>query len=219
MSSSWYNYVDVIYYINLDHRQDRRKEFLEEMERMGVPSNKIIRVPAIYKPQQGDWGCSLSHVNTIEIFQMSVHKNCIVFEDDFMFVRDISHINHVFYQMFEESNVPYDMCMLSYNIAPESIIPTTYPFLTKGLAAHTTSGYMIHQEFSDSLLHNFSEGATLIEKSYEFGSSMEIQHHLCIDQYWNKLLKHSNWYLFTDRIGIQRKSYSDIEEEITDYGI
>ena len=215
----WYEYVDVIYYINLDHREDRSKEFLGEMKRMGVPHEKIVRVQGVYKPKQGDWGCSLSHVNTIEVFQMSGHKNCIVFEDDFLFVRDISHINHVFYQLFEEHNVPFDMCMLSYNIAPEYRIPSTYPFLMKGLAAHTTSGYMIHQDFSEKLLHNFREGSLLIEHSYEFGSSMEIQHHLCIDQYWNKLLKHSNWYLFTDRIGIQRKSYSDIEEEITDYGI
>ena len=220
MSKHWHEYIDVIYYINLDHREDRRIEFLGEMERMGVPSEKIIRIPAVYKPKQGDWGCSLSHVNTIDVFQMSGHKNCIVFEDDFMFVRNIIDINHVFYQMFEEHSIPYNICMVSYNIFPEYLIETEYPFLmTASKASQTTSGYIIHQDFSDSLLQNFTESASLIEKSYEFGKSMEIQHHFCIDQYWNKLLVDSKWYLFTDRIGIQRKSYSDIEEEIADYGI
>ena len=42
-SKQWHEYVDVIYYINLDIREDRKEEFLEEMRRMGVPLNKIVR--------------------------------------------------------------------------------------------------------------------------------------------------------------------------------
>jgi hypothetical protein len=215
----WHEYVDVMYYINLDHREDRRNEFLEEMERMNVPSDKIVRIPAVYKPKQGDWGCSLSHINTLEVFKMSGHKNCIIFEDDFTFVRNLDQINTVFQELFE-SDISFDICMLSYNIFPDYLIETTYHFLMKAIrASQTTSGYMITQEFTDKLLSNYIESASLIEKSYEFGKSYEIQHFFCIDQYWNKVIEDSNWYLITDRIGVQRKSYSDIEEEIADYGI
>ena len=60
----WHTHIDIIYYINLDHREDRKTQFLQEMAKAGVPPDKIVRISAVPKPGQGDWGCSLSHLNT-----------------------------------------------------------------------------------------------------------------------------------------------------------
>ena len=56
------DYVDVIYYINLDNRTDRNEEFLKEMEKLNIPEEKIMRIPAIYNKERGHVGCALSHV-------------------------------------------------------------------------------------------------------------------------------------------------------------
>ena len=208
-TTNWHEYVDIIYYINLDHREDRRKEFLGEMERMGVPSEKIVRIPAVYKPKQGDWGCSLSHVKTMQMFQESSHTNCIVFEDDFMFTEDLGKVDSAF-QSFFSSKILYDVCMLSGSVIQSEEVPDTSIVLNL-LEAQTTSGYMVSRAYCPTLLANYQEGATLIEKSYqEKGKGVEIQHAFCVDQYWKRLQPLGNWYIFNPKLGKQRDSFSDI---------
>lgn len=215
----WHDLIDVMYYINLDHREDRRNEFLEEMNRMGVPSHKIVRVAAINKPKQGDWGCSLSHIKTMQMFQESSYTNCIVFEDDFMFtegifkggeiLQPVGTINSEF-QSFFSSKLPYDVCMLSCSVIQSEDIPDTKTVL-KLLEGQTTSGYMVSKTYCPTLLANYQEGAILIERSYkEKGKGVEIQHDFCVDQYWKRLQPLGNWYVFNPKLGKQRDSFSDI---------
>jgi NADH:ubiquinone oxidoreductase subunit 3 (subunit A) len=226
-TTNWHEHVDIMYYINLDHREDRRKEFLGEMERMGVPSHKIVRVPAINKPKQGDWGCSLSHIKAMQMFQESSYTNCIVFEDDYMFTEDLGTINTAFQTFFQEkipygcgihayseerrrSSVEYDVCMLSCSVIQSEEIPNTKTVL-KLLEGQTTSGYMVSKTYCPTLLANYQEGATLIENSYkEKGKGVEIQHAYCVDQYWKRLQPAGNWYVFNPKLGKQRDSFSDI---------
>ena len=82
----------MIYYINLDHREDRKQQFLDQMNKVGINQNKIIRIPAIYKKSQGNVGCSMSHVKAMETFIKSNYENCIIFEDDFEFVHDADFV-------------------------------------------------------------------------------------------------------------------------------
>jgi predicted secreted protein len=212
----WHNYVDVIYYINLDNREDRKDEFLEEMRRMQVPDEKIVRISAINKPGQGDWGCSISHLITIERFMDTKHNNCIVFEDDFVFTQDMDKMN----EMFESTlkNVKnYDIIMLSAN--EMDVKPTEHEYLEKVIDAQTTSGYMVNKSFAPILMQNYRDGVKLIEKSYKSGKSQELQRPFCVDQYWKRLQPQSNWYMFSPKLGVQRESYSDIQGGVVDYGV
>ena len=208
--SNWSDFVDVIYYINLDKREDRKKEFLDEMDRMGVPSNKIVRIPGVYKPGQGDWGCSLSHVNAIQKMVNSNHKNCVIFEDDYEFTVDNKDAITKTFQSLIDNNVDYDVIMFSANEV--KIEPSEYPNLNRVYDAQTTSGYMVNAKFAQTLLENYQEGATLIENSYiENGKVESIQLPYCIDQYWKKLQPKSKWYVFSPKLGKQRSSISDIQ--------
>ena len=171
----------MIYYINLDNREDRKTQFLEEMRRFGVPSNKIVRISAVNKPGQGDWGCSLSHLITIQQFIDEGLDNCIVFEDDFVFTQDLNIVNAKFREVFEHPQQPYAIIMLSANeIHTEE---SGRPHLKKVKEAQTTSGYMVHKSFAPILLQNYREGAKLIEESYGAGKSDKLQGPFCIDQY------------------------------------
>ena len=212
----WHNYVDVIYYINLDNRADRKKEFLDEMRRMQVPNEKIVRISAIQKPGQGDWGCSLSHLITIEKFLDTKHNNCIVFEDDFVFTQDMDQINKMFESTLKKVK-NYDVIMLSANEV--DVKPTEHEYLKKVNDAQTASGYMLNKSFATTLLQNYREGTKLIEKSYEGGKSDQLQGPFCVDQYWKRLQPQSNWYMFSPKLGVQRKSHSDIQGGVVDYGV
>jgi GR25 family glycosyltransferase involved in LPS biosynthesis len=196
-----------VYYINLDHRTDRKKEFLNEMKKVDFPENKIVRIPAIYDKKRGHLGCSKSHIKTLEQFINSKYKNCIIFEDDFEFTSegDMEQIENVFQQ-----NIPFDVIMLSGNeIKTEN---SEYSGLKRVLNAQTTSGYMVSKEFAPTLLKNFKEGCVLLEKDYNHSM-------YAVDQYWKKLQPESKWFIFSPKLGKQRYSYSDIESVKINYGI
>ena len=212
----WHEYVDVIYYINLDIRTDRKTEFLEEMRRMGVPSDKVCRIAAVNKPGQGDWGCSLSHVITMEKFIDSDLDTCIIFEDDFVFKQTIEEINTAFRKVFD-NKVIYDVIMISANEL--DVQPTDYDNLKKVKDAQTTSGYIVNKYFANTLYENYKAGVALIETSYESGKSKGIQGPFCVDIYWKNLQPNSNWYMFYPKLGDQRESYSDIEGVVVDYKV
>lgn len=212
----WHDNIDIIYYINLDKREDRNREILEELHRMDVPDSKIKRISGVYKEGKGDWGCSLSHLKIMHEFNESDYKNCIIFEDDFMFQYDLDKLNSIFNDFFD-TNMDYDICMLSANGG--YIEPTEYSFVSKINEAQTTSGYMVNHNYSDILLKNYEEGSYLIGKSYEKGKGDDIQGIYCIDQYWKRLQDVDNWYIFQPKIGIQRDSFSDIQGGFVSPGV
>ena len=208
-SPTWHEYVDVIYYINLDHRKDRLQEFLEEMKTHGdVPESKLVRIPGVYKPGQGDLGCSLSHIKAIQHFTDSSASNCIVFEDDFQFIQDINSLNYTMSD-FVSANIPYDICMLSSNTIEST--ETEWSFLRRVQSTQTASGYMVSKAFAPTILTNYQEGARLLEESYSEGKGDHIQGRFCVDQYWKRLQPGNKWYVFEPKWGKQRDSVSDIQ--------
>jgi len=216
LDKPWHEYVDVIYYINLDSREDRKTEFLEEMRRMQVPDEKVVRISAVSKPGQGDWGCSLSHLFTMEQFIDSNIENCIVFEDNFVFTQELENVNAEFREVFDNS-INYDVVMLSANEVETN--PTEHQYLKKVNDAQTTSGYMVTKYFAPILMQNYRDGAKLIEQSYKIGKSDALQGPFCIDQYWKRLQPQSNWYVFSPKLGVQRESHSDIQGGVVDPGV
>jgi len=211
------NHIDVIYYINLEHRKDRNDEFLECMKDLGVPSEKLQRINAIYDTNLGILGCVKSHILTLETFIASDAKTCIVFEDDFLyknketFWQDISNVF--------DTKLNFDVVQLSYNhnFLPELfcvLTDTDYPFLKKAHKTITSSSYIITKEFAPKLLENFKESSIpLSEQGHKDNNTYFL------DVYWHKLQEISNWYVTYPSIGIQRGSYSDICNSYMDYNI
>lgn len=206
--------IDCFYYINLDHRVDRKEQMEAEFEKVGIPKEKVVRIPGIYTKGFGILGCALSHIKTLETFLDSTYKNCLVCEDDFMFHLDINYIKYLL-KMFFQKNIPYDIVMLSGNVKQEE--DTSFHFLKKIKEAQTTSSYVITREFAFHLLENLREGAKLL-KEYKEATS-ETKHEYCLDIYWQKLQPQSRWYILSPKIGIQRESYSDIAEHMTNYKV
>lgn len=210
------DHIDAIYYINLDHREDRNREFLECMRDLQVPTQKIHRVPAIYD-NIGALGCTRSHIKTIETFLESGLNICLVCEDDFQYKnKDTfwSDIKKVF-----DTNVEFDILQLSYNhqYYPEyyyKTIDTDYEFLKKVIASITSSSYIITRKFAPRLLENFKESSNLLRQFGLINNKAFV-----LDIFWHKLQPNCNWYLIKPSLGYQRESYSDVCKSHQNYKI
>lgn len=206
--------IDAIYYINLDHRTDRKKEFEQEMAKLNVPQHKIHRISAISTPGFGILGCGLSHKKALETFYASENSYALIFEDDFMFTQDVNYCHFLLDYPFKQK-IDFDIVMLSGNVMKDQ--ETNKPFLRKIYDAQTASAFLIHRKFAPKLIETLSESTKLLEdwwKQYN-----EKKHEYCNDIYWKKLQPDSNWYIFNPKLGIQRESYSDNEQKVTNYGV
>jgi glycosyl transferase, family 25 len=207
-------HIDCVYYINLDHRTDRKEQFEAEMVKLGVPPSKLVRIPGIYNKDFGILGCGLSHKKALETFLESPHKNCLVFEDDFEFTLDMNYVRYLLKSVFEK-NVPYDLVMLAGNLYKTE--KSEWSFLRKVLDGQTASGFLITREFAPKLVECLDESTKLLEDWHT--KTGEKKHDYCNDIYWKKLQPISNWYVLHPKPGLQRESYSDNEYKITNYGV
>lgn len=207
MTKKGFDYFDILYYINLEHRTDRNEHFLTELSNTGIDESKIHRIDAIYNPTFGELGCSQSHIKALEAFLQTPDdiKNCLILEDDFKLKTSTYHLGAFF-----EKNIDYDVLMISGNII--HCKRTTVPFLLKVDEAQAASGYCVTKQFAHILLENFREGATLLQNT---GHKV---HELCLDQYWKKLQKDNKWFALYPLIAEQMMSYSDIEKKVVYYG-
>ena len=67
--------IGMVYYINLDKREDRKKEVIEEINKLELNENQIERVPGVLKEGFGELGCALSHIECLKKFINSNKEN------------------------------------------------------------------------------------------------------------------------------------------------
>jgi GR25 family glycosyltransferase involved in LPS biosynthesis len=211
------NYIDTIYYINLDYRTDRNTEFLKCMEDLNIPSEKIQRIPAIHVPNLGALGCTKSHILALETFIASESNIAMICEDDFLYKNKETFMSDI--TKFFETGLEFDLIQLSYNTAQYNncvvykALDTNYDFIKRAEISITASSYIITKNFAPKLLENFKESAQL---HIEYGIR---KHEYCHDIYWNVLKPISKWYLIYPPPGYQRNSYSDIENTYVTYNV
>lgn len=203
------NNLDLVYYINLAHRQDRLAHIKNELAKTNIDSDKIHRIEAIYTESFGGIGCAKSHYLALEQFVNSpdTNKTCLILEDDFIFTHNMDTINSIMNEVF--TTLPeFDILMISSNTMLEQ--PTSYSFVTKILDAQTMSGYIVSRKFAPILLQNYKESIALLEIHGRVSD-------YCFDMYMKKLQPISNWYCLLPKIGKQNPGYSDIERKHVEY--
>jgi len=203
--------VDVIYYINLDYRTDRKLEFLDWIEDSGFPEKKIQRIQAVPTPGRGHIGCLLSHINALDAFLESSHKICMLFEDDYqpLKVEEFwSNIGLIF-----DSGMDFDIVMLSYNELKSD--ETEVPFLRKVTHSFTASGLLLTREFAKVLNDFWKKDVKLLLEEENLTRRMCEKYKT--DVHWMELMPVSKWFCFYPRLGIQRPSFSDLQLQHTAY--
>ena len=195
------------FYINLDHRTDRKRHMESQLEQIGMTGN-ITRFNAI-KNANGRIGCSLSHLKCIQLAKEANWESVMILEDDILFLLPDELVENA-NSFFSNKKNKWDVLLLAGNNLP--------PFTTNcdGLSiqvshCQTTTGYIVKRHYYDTLISNIKEGITKLMK--------EPEHHyyFAIDKYWLQLQKQDRWMLLIPIIVVQKPDYSDIEKKYTDY--
>ena len=191
------DYIDGIFYINLDKRTDRRAEIEFELNNMEL---QFERFPAIETPGRGIVGCGYSHLSVFKLAKERKYKNVLIFEDDFYFIISKQQLYESLQLLFTE-NVDFDVCMLGYNLFHEEEC-IEYPFLKRVRNAQTASAYIINEKYYDALIELYEWAIPLLDST---GMHWEYAN----DQVWKRLQVKDRWYCFKKRIGKQRSGFSD----------
>jgi len=190
-------YIDKIFYINLDKREDRKKEIEDELTKYELEGE---RYPGIYTPHSGIVGCGYSHLNVLKIAKERGYKNVLILEDDFEFVVSKKELEESLATFFEE--IPtYDVCMLSYIVQKSEEIPGN-THIRKIIDGQTASGYIVNADYLDVLIELYEWAIPALEKTNEHWNYAN-------DHVWKRLQPDANWFYFVNRLGKQRDSYSD----------
>ena len=195
-----------MYYINLSHRTDRKKEMEHEFSRMRLYN--VQRFDAI-RNKKGYVGCTQSHIACLKQGIESGADHIVILEDDFDFLITTEELTELFQTL---QNIRYDVMLLAYNSPDSKVLDTDHYLLKRNVDSQTCAGYIVNKKYARKLLQNFEEGLQLLllyDKSHPFA----------IDQYWKRLQSTDNWYCYHKRSGKQRMSYSDIEKRKVNYGV
>lgn len=192
------------FYINLEHRTDRKEHVENELNNIGI---KATRFNAI-KMTNGAIGCSMSHLKLLENAKKNQLSHILIVEDDITFL-DPSLFKTQINKFFELHNNNWDVILFAgNNMPPFEIIDDT---CVKVNRCQTTTGYLVNGHYINVLISNIKMGLThLINKPNE-----SVKY--AIDKFWFVLQNNSKWYLITPLTVVQREDYSDIEKRITNY--
>jgi glycosyl transferase family 25 len=203
-------HIDVIFYINLEHRTDRRAHIEKQIEYLCTDKTKVVRINAI-KANPGALGCTLSHIKAYDTFLKNPEwKTALIFEDDFTFHNQSSEINNEKLRKMITTFPDWDVLMLSYNHYCFSGYKTHNPGILKVMSAQTASGYCITKKYAKTLRDNFAEAARGMLQDNTDKS-------FCCDMYWKRLQPYGDWYTTMPAMGYQAPSYSDIEKKNVNY--
>jgi GR25 family glycosyltransferase involved in LPS biosynthesis len=189
-------------YINLDRRTDRRAEMEAELAKIGLVAE---RFPAIER-KPGALGCGLSHLAILRKAKEEGWENVLILEDDFTFLVDGPTFDQELKAVFDPK-IPYDVIMLAYGSNYVSPFTNTLNRVTN---AQTTSGYLVHNRFYDTLIHTWSNATMKMEATGD-------DHTNAIDMAWKHLQVTADWFCFNRRIGLQRPGFSDIVGSFVTY--
>ena len=203
---------DLMLYINLDSRGDKRAAVEAELAAVGWSGR---RVTAVHKAP-GELGCALSHIAALQLLlDHPSARHALVLEDDFMFVRDPRADVARFLDRFGADG--WDVLMLSSNTRLEQPHGDV-DFVTRILEAQTTSGYAVTRAFAPALLASFNRSAELLADVSLRHADGAVQTEHCIDQQWKRLQPLARWFCLAPRAGAQRPGLSDITGLVVDHG-
>jgi len=205
MSLSSITDITNVFYINLEHRTDRKEHIESELNQIGF--NNVERFNAV-KMKNGRVGCTLSHIKCIELAKERNYSHVVICEDDTKFTNVELFKKQLNTFLTKKHN--WDVVIFAgNNVPPYEQIDDTCISVTR---CQTTTCYMVNGHYYDALLENYKEG---LEKLMRY-PEQHISY--AIDKYWFSLQLKDNWFLITPLTVIQREDYSDIEQRVTNYG-
>lgn len=198
------DYFDEIFYINLDHRVDRRTLFEKQAKRLGFTAKRypaingeeywsVLKVPPAIKA--GELGCLASHMAIIAYAKDNALDNVLIMEDDCM-LHD--HINEKLPALMRLVPDYWDMlyfggCHAKLNDQSKPPV-RLHPNLLKVYCTLTTVCYALRKDFIEKLYYGLDLGKYQIDVAY------------------THYQPNINAYAFWPNLAWQEAGYSDIQQ-------
>jgi GR25 family glycosyltransferase involved in LPS biosynthesis len=204
---------DAIIYINLEHRKDRNKLILEEIDKLNI-NLPIHRIDAILTPLCGFIGCAKSHILAIELAIKYNYSAVLILEDDTYF--DMNTYKKDIFTKIKDIN--WDVMLLGkgYSITQ----PTQYDYLYIAKKTTCAHAYIIRKHYYDTLINNIKESIKLMENQFTEYAVKFLSENKTVpklfnsmyahDQYWFILQEKDIFYLINPIMAFQRNIPSDI---------
>lgn len=202
--------ISHVYYINLDHRTDRRKHIEAEIRRV-LPDVPCTRIAAVHDKDRGYVGCAKSHLKAIETaLGDNVAGNVLVLEDDFEFRQDASQIQALMAELLA-ADPQFHVCLLGYNMdLSHAQFVSERVFVPDH--ALTTSGYIVSPGALPKVRAFYAKAVERVTRTGDGSHAIDVA-------WWELQGPGKHFYGFHPRVGVQRRSYSDIAKGEVDYGI
>ena len=197
-----------IFYINLDHRADRKKHVESQLFNIGLQG--VQRFSAI-KMENGAVGCSMSHLKLLQYALKTRLDHILIVEDDIEFLDPDLFIKQInaFLKEHEKNGSNWDVVLFAGNNMPP--YETVGDTCVKVSRCQTTTGYLVNGHYIEKLLNNVKMGLTNLIRDPEKHAQYAI------DKHWFALQEVDNWFLITPLTVVQREDYSDIEKKVVHY--
>jgi GR25 family glycosyltransferase involved in LPS biosynthesis len=217
-----FSYFDKSYYINLDHRADRKEEILSELYKYKIYPDRFSAISLtkeesdlITKNGGATWdhnhfighmtkeqldnktraqrSCTMSHIGVIKLAKKLDLKNVLIFEDDAIFYSDIDVKNIVHNALQELDSIEWDIFSLGCN--PVGTMTRHGNYLAKLTQYYVSHAVVVNHTAYDKII-NF-----------------HWNRHIVIDQFFlaETFAGNLKSYTTTEPLAYQRKSFSDIE--------
>jgi glycosyl transferase family 25 len=191
------------FYINLDSRPDRKQHIENQLTTIGIPAERFNAI----KLSNGALGCSMSHLQIVEMAKKNAWSHVLIMEDDIKFLQPEVFISQ--FNKFLETNKTFDVVLIAgNNMPPFTNVDDTCVKVTR---CQTTTGYLVQSHYFDTLIHNYRKG---IEKLIKNPTDQVLY---ALDRFWFHIQEKHYWYLIIPLTVVQRAGYSDIEKRATDY--
>ena len=197
-----------IFYINLEHRVDRREHVINELttKGLGLSLEYITRFNAI-KMIDGAVGCSMSHLKILQDAVTNNLDHILIVEDDITFLEPET-LKTQFNKFITNHGTNWDVILLGGNVIEYNTIDETCVKVQKCL---TTTGYLVNGHYIQTLVDNIKAGLSYLIKRPLYKNLYAI------DVFWFGLQQKHNWYLIIPLTVIQMEDYSDVEKKITNF--
>jgi GR25 family glycosyltransferase involved in LPS biosynthesis len=145
MSNKILDFFDGAFYINLEKRPDRREAFEERSKKCGI---NVERFPAISIDGESTKHCgTYSHIEVVKEAKKRNYNNCIIFEDDCVFVDNFLEKLNMCVDYLK--NNEWDMFYMGGELAGNSTTINQYVANCAGMyGAHA---YVVNKSFYDRI--------------------------------------------------------------------
>ena len=195
-----------IFYINLEHRTDRKTHIEQQLTRLGL--THFERFNAV-KLANGAVGCSMSHLKCLQLAKERNYDHLLICEDDTTFLNPSLFIQQINTFLQKKPAPKWDVLLFAGNNLPpyrqidDTCIQVSF--------CQTTTCYLVQAHYFDTLITNIKTGLQhLLNEPH--------QHRIyAIDKFWIQLQQKDMWLLIIPLTVVQKEDYSDIEKRQTNY--